>query len=315
MNHSDIDALRGKRTLLAASTGGHLAQLARLSGKLGVSSDSHWITFDHPQSRSLLAGQSVTFIPYIAPRDYKNLFRSFAPVREVLKNHELEAAVSTGAGIALGVLPTAKLMGREAVYIESISRFDGPSLSGRILARVPGIGLYTQHRTWSSERWKFKYSVLDDYVPTSKTSKVDAQRLRVFVTLGTIKPYRFDRLVDRLLQILPTNCEITWQTGVTERTDLPGDVHDTVTAEMFERFVKESDVVVSHAGVGSAMQILDLGKCPVLVPRQSAFGEHVDDHQAQIARDLGEKGLAVSVAADAIDFDDLVSALQVSVSA
>ena len=52
--------------------------------------------------------------------------------------------------------------------------------------------------------------------------------------------------------------------------------------------MREADVVVAHAGVGTALAALEVGKCPVLVPRRLAHGEHVDDHQVQIASELGE---------------------------
>jgi UDP-N-acetylglucosamine--N-acetylmuramyl-(pentapeptide) pyrophosphoryl-undecaprenol N-acetylglucosamine transferase len=41
------------------------------------------------------------------------------------------------------------------------------------------------------------------------------------------------------------------------------------------------------------------------VPRRLAHGEHVDDHQIQIAQELARRGLAVSVEADALTVEDL----------
>ena len=57
-------------------------------------------------------------------------------------------------------------------------------------------------------------------------------------------------------------------------------------------------MVVAHAGVGAALAALEVGKCPVLVPRRHARGEHVDDHQIQIATELGDRALSVSVEAE-----------------
>jgi UDP-N-acetylglucosamine transferase subunit ALG13 len=62
--------------------------------------------------------------------------------------------------------------------------------------------------------------------------------------------------------------------------------------------MREADVVVAHAGVGAAIAALEAGKCPVLVPRRHARGEHVDDHQIQIATELRDRSLSVSVDAD-----------------
>lgn len=302
------------RAILAASTGGHLAQLVRLQSVLPIADDPIWITFDHPQSRSLLGGQRVHYVPYIAPRDFKGALAASPEVRQIMKDSYYDIAISTGAAIAAVALPIARLHSREAWYIESVSRFDGPSLTGKIVSKVPGIKTFTQHKGWADERWVHRFSVLQDYSPISEGVGADAGRPRkVFVTLGTIKPYRFDRLVDRILEVIPAQDEITWQVGETLREDLPGRVHITMPADDLKREVSESDIVISHAGVGSAMQIMDLGKCPVLVPRRQTHGEHVDDHQEQIARELANRGLALTVDADRFSYEDLIAASRVRI--
>lgn len=304
----------GAQAILVASTGGHLAQLNRLQGRLGIDADPLWITFDHPQSRSMLKNSRVAYVPYIAPRDVRGLLRALPKVIGSIRKEPANVVISTGAAIALLALPIAVLFGRRAVYVESVSRFDGPSLSGRILAKVPGVETYTQHKSWASDKWAYRTSVLQDYSATPQTG-ANLERPRVFVTLGTIKPYRFDRLVDALLAVLPSDAEVIWQMGVTQRDGLPGEVHSTLTSEQFCSAVRESDIVISHAGVGSAMQILDLGKCPVLVPRRAAAGEHVDDHQTQIARELAKLDLAICLEADELEWNKLVNATKRAITA
>ena len=57
----------------------------------------------------------------------------------------------------------------------------------------------------------------------------------------------------------------------------------------------EARVIVSHAAAGSAVLALRLGKPLVLVPRRRAFGEHLDDHQQELAHALAACGQAVVV--------------------
>ena len=52
-----------------------------------------------------------------------------------------------------------------------------------------------------------------------------------------------------------------------------------------------ADSVVSHAGVGVIMTALQAGHTPVVIPRQASRGEHVDDHQMDIASRFAERGL------------------------
>ena len=52
-----------------------------------------------------------------------------------------------------------------------------------------------------------------------------------------------------------------------------------------------ADSVVCHAGIGTIMTALQAGHTPVVIPRQAHHGEHVDDHQLDIATRFAERGL------------------------
>lgn len=58
---------------------------------------------------------------------------------------------------------------------------------------------------------------------------------------------------------------------------------------------QEARVIIAHAAAGTAVLALRLGKPLVLVPRRQAFGEHLDDHQLELARALAASGRAVVV--------------------
>lgn len=300
---------RGEKTLLVASTGGHLAQLLLVARMLDLHADSLWVTFDSPQSRSLLHDRRATFVPYIRPRGFLTAARTLPRFDRLLRAEAFSAVLSTGAAVAGPALLTATARHVPAYYLESISRYDGPSLTGRMVARLPGVRCYTQHRGWAGGRWSYDLSIADHL--TARRPRVGAgapgsgSRARVFVTLGTIAPYRFDALVDNLVRVLPAGADVTWQLGCTTRWDLPGTVHEVVSVADFDRLATDADLVVSHAGVGSALRMLDLGVRPLLVPRRSARGEHVDDHQLQAARELERAGLLPVREAGAITAQDV----------
>ena len=60
------------------------------------------------------------------------------------------------------------------------------------------------------------------------------------------------------------------------------------------------DAGIYHAQItgnprpGEALQAFAHGKVPIVVPRQSAFGEHVDDHQVRFARKIADRILVVT---------------------
>ena len=72
----------------------------------------------------------------------------------------------------------------------------------------------------------------------------------------------------------------------------------------FERFlsfgdvceqIRRASVAVTHAGAGSTLLCIEQGKHPVMVPRRSRLGEHVDEHQLPFAEKLEAGGLATVV--------------------
>jgi UDP-N-acetylglucosamine transferase subunit ALG13 len=301
------------RTLLVASTGGHLTELHALRPRLVAADDTvTWATFDTPQARSLLAGEDVVFLRSVAQRDYRNLARSLGPARRLLDSSAAERVISTGAAVALAFLPLARLRGLDCHYIESAARTEGPSATGRLLQVLRASTLHTQQPGWAGPVWRYGGSVFDGL---QAQPLVDAPPVRrVLVTLGTA-PYDFSRLVRSLVTALPDGIEVVWQLGATRASGLPGRVHTSMPHADLVREMAVADVVVSHAGVGSALAALSVGRCPVLVPRRVRHGEHVDDHQAQIAGALSDLGLAATAEADGLRFEHLQRAAGTGVRA
>jgi UDP-N-acetylglucosamine transferase subunit ALG13 len=294
-------------TLLVASTGGHLKQLHRLHRLLsGVTGPYRWVTFDTPQSRSLLEGERVDFVPFVGGRDPINLLRNLPTAHRILRDREIDKAVSTGSSVALPYFAVARARGVQCHYIESAARGTGPSTTGRIMSRVPGVRRYAQHRRWAAGGWHYRGSVFDSFERADDAERPGRIR-KVVVTLGTYRGYGFPRLVRRLLEVIPSEAEVLWQTGDTDTRGLDVAAHDAIPDSDLRQAIHEADVVVAHAGVGAALTTLETGKCPVLVPRRHALGEHVDDHQIQIASELRRRGLSVSVDADRLTMAELVA--------
>lgn len=290
--------------LLVASGGGHLAQLSRLADRLPNSSEKRtWVTFDTPQSRSLLAGQDVRYIPYTGSRAYVKTVRNSWTAHDIMRDHRYRRAISTGAAPALSFLPVALLHGAEPIYIESAARSEGPSLTGRLLSRIPGVRLFTQYEQWADRRWRYAGSVFDGFeaAPSAGSGTV----ARIVVSLGTIGGFGFRRLLERLIEIIPTDVSVTWQVGNTDTGQMPIDGIVSLPSRNLDEEMKKADVVVAHAGIGSALAALDAGRCPVLVPRERAHGEHIDDHQRLIAAALDSRGLAIHRSVDSLTYNDL----------
>ena len=53
--------------------------------------------------------------------------------------------------------------------------------------------------------------------------------------------------------------------------------------------VEQARIVITHGGPSSFIMPLQIGKIPVVVPRQKRFEEHVNDHQLAFAKALAER--------------------------
>jgi UDP-N-acetylglucosamine--N-acetylmuramyl-(pentapeptide) pyrophosphoryl-undecaprenol N-acetylglucosamine transferase len=306
-------------TLLVATVGGHLTQLFDIAKRLPGDADNGqrvWVTHDHAQSRSLLAGEDVVYVPYVGSKDVPGILRNLGAAHRLYEQHRPTTVVSTGSGIALSFLPYLAARGVSSHYIESATRVNGPSLSGRVLRAVPGVRLYTQYQQLARGRWQYRGSVFDGITSVKTTARTRLRR--VVVTLGTMESFRFRRLIDKLAPLLRPGgvlqreqfapVETLWQTGGTPVDGLGIAARPWLPAAELDAALDAADVVVSHAGAGSALAAIRAGRHPLLVPREATRGENSDDHQEHFARELANRGLAMHRRVDELTIDDLYAA-------
>lgn len=114
----------------------------------------------------------------------------------------------------------------------------------------------------------------------------------IFVTVGT-HHQPFTRMLDAIGSIAAEDLVVQYGPG----SPPPG----VSRAEAFMPFdemlacYRGAAAVVTHAGVGSILCAIREGHTPLVVPRQHALGEHVDDHQAELTRALERRGSVVAV--------------------
>jgi UDP-N-acetylglucosamine transferase subunit ALG13 len=78
--------------------------------------------------------------------------------------------------------------------------------------------------------------------------------------------------------------------------------------------LSEADIVIAHAGTGSALAVLEGGRMPLMALRLERYGEAGDDHQKDLAAELSRRGLATTIADPAtLTVDDLLATLTTSV--
>lgn len=303
-------------TMLVAISGGHLAQLHMLAPRIAAGDDVVWMTDDTAQSRSLLDGQTVVHVPTRPPRDTIGVLRDTRIATKALSDHGVDRVVSSGAQIALSALIPALLRRVPFSYVESATRVTDLSTTGKVIDRIPSVRRYVQYPNRTSERWGYALSVFDGFqveaVPGDGSDAGAAAPSepirRAVVTVGGNGEYGFRRLIESAARALPADAEVLWQTGSTDVTGLAIDAKPTVPSAVLSAELERADVVIGHAGTGTALAALSAGKVPVLAARSVGHGEHVDAHQDDLAAFLAERGLAIVRPADEITAADLEEA-------
>ena len=124
---------RRANLLLVASPGGHLFQLWALrEAWKGI--ERVWVTLDTADVRALLPEEDVLFAHGPTNRNLPNLLRNVAFAFRVVRRMRPLVIVTTGAGVAVPFVWIGRLFGARVVYVETLARVEGPSLSFRLVA-------------------------------------------------------------------------------------------------------------------------------------------------------------------------------------
>lgn len=113
----------------------------------------------------------------------------------------------------------------------------------------------------------------------------------IFVTVGTHEQ-QFDRLisyVDRLKEEGLINEEVIIQSGFSLYEPKYCIWSKLITYSEMLKYVANARIVITHGGPASFIMPLQIGKVPVVVPRQYKYNEHVNNHQVRFVQAVSEK--------------------------
>lgn len=276
--------------LWVASGGGHSRQASRWAQVLGFEDKGYWAVSDSPQTRSLFDGRQAFFLNQVRSREIFSTLRFFWALMKCVPRKEIHTVISTGASVAIPTLIFFSLFtNKRTLYIESLTRVTAPSLSGKILALVPRLQLFSPHML-PGKRWKFLDPKIGFQTVTARPIE-DRNSLKIFVTTGTTGK-TLERLARLLKPALQPKDRLVIQGDLTIDGPVVVKQSEWFSPAEVVQYIRWSDVVVAHAGVGTVLDCLENGKKPLLVVRSSQDGEHIDDHQGEFAIWLEQKLLA-----------------------
>jgi UDP-N-acetylglucosamine transferase subunit ALG13 len=125
----------------------------------------------------------------------------------------------------------------------------------------------------------------------------------VFISVGT-DHHPFDRLVRWADAWLPEGVQCVVQYG-TSAAPLRAEGVAYLDHGALTTLLDEAAVVVCHGGPTTITESRRHGRRPIVVPRDPALGEHVDDHQQRFCARMEAKGL-ISTANDEAALRDLL---------
>lgn len=115
----------------------------------------------------------------------------------------------------------------------------------------------------------------------------------IFVTVGSQAP--FDRLIRAVDEWAGTRIRTDVVAQIATGKYIPKHVRsiEFLNPPQFRELAQDATVLVAHAGMGSIITALELGKPIVVMPRRAVFLETRNDHQVAAAKHFGGKGRIV----------------------
>lgn len=130
----------------------------------------------------------------------------------------------------------------------------------------------------------------------------------IFVTVGTHEQ-PFDRLiqcVDELKKCGTITEEVIMQIGFGTYEPKYCTFSKLLPYEEMIKKVEAARIVITHGGPASFIMPLQMGKIPIVVPRQKQYSEHVNDHQVEFARAVAERMGTIIVVEDVSTLGDVI---------
>ena len=120
----------------------------------------------------------------------------------------------------------------------------------------------------------------------------------IFVTVGTHEQ-PFNRLVQKIDELKRDGIiqeDVIIQTGFSTYEPKYCQWSKLIPYQQMVKNVEDARIVITHGGPASFIMPLQIGKVPIVVPRQKQFDEHVNDHQVEFTRNVAQRmGTIISV--------------------
>lgn len=117
----------------------------------------------------------------------------------------------------------------------------------------------------------------------------------ILVLLGTQdKP--FTRLLDAIQKQINKKVikeKVIVQAGCTKYDTKDMEIFDLIPREELLKLEEKANLIITHGGVGTILECLQMNKKIIVAPRLKKYGEHVNDHQLEIINSFADMGYII----------------------
>lgn len=291
---SKMSAKHQIKICLACGPGGHLTEMLKLE-HVYRNHNHYFVTHKRTDSEGISKKERTYFIRamYRLPH---NVIINFCQSLIIFMKEKPDVVLATGAGIVLPTCLIAKLFNKQVIHVECSAQVYKPSLLGKIISPITDLTV-VQWKPLLEQYKKARYGRLIFDLTNREVNLREEEEL-IFVTVGTT-PEDFSRLLRKVDELAEHEIpeRVVMQTGYTKYKPKHCEYFQFLEIDEYKKVMRRSKMIITHGGVGSISNSLNLGKRTIVVPRLSKFGEHANNHQLQIARELELEGL-VSVVYD-----------------
>lgn len=205
--------------------------------------------------------------------------------------------VTSGSGSVGTFVAAAKVTGARVIFTETMARVHDASTTGRYLNKIADRTIVQ----WPDMARTYPGAVVARPALLEQRSQAGpADGRGTFIAVGTHID-AFNRLLRVASDAISSGVlpgPALAQSGVC--TSLPANIpaQQWMSPAELDDAIARSRFVVTHAGSGMIARCLRRGIRPLVLPRLSACGEHVDDHQLQLGRLLAAAGCIVLIEGD-----------------
>jgi len=131
----------------------------------------------------------------------------------------------------------------------------------------------------------------------------------IFVTVGTHEqPFnRLLKYIDEMKRKGLIKEEVIMQTGYSTYKPQYCIWQKLYPFQDMHKFVNEARIVITHGGPSSFIMPLQVGKTPIVVPRQLKYNEHVNDHQIMFCDAVEQRQGNIIVVKDVNDLITVIN--------